>query len=75
MACPHGANSTPSTCSQCLRYKPRLITITRGGELRVNGRRFKERLAAIPAMWKPPNAGKRKPPPLQPDDESGDDAP
>lgn len=58
MPCPHGHNSTPRTCSQCVGAKARIVTITRHGALRINGRRVPGREGSIPATWKPPNAGK-----------------
>jgi hypothetical protein len=27
LTCPHGRNSTPATCSQCIGIKPRRITL------------------------------------------------
>ena len=60
MPCPHGHNSTPLTCSQCVGAKPRIVTITRDGELRVNGRRVEGRASSISNTWKPPNAGRGK---------------
>lgn len=44
MMCPHGSNSTPQSCSQCLGYnKIKTITIV-NGETRVNGRKPKTQL-------------------------------
>lgn len=34
--CPHGANSTPATCSQCIGAVPKLVTI-QGSDVLVDG--------------------------------------
>lgn len=36
LGCPHGTNSTPSTCSQCCGARPRVVTIDGTGLVRID---------------------------------------
>ena len=38
MSCPHGANSTPLTCSQCIGATPQVVRVEPGNIVTVDGK-------------------------------------